>query len=160
MTTPQRVVALVVVVALGLAGWWWWPTDARRIRAQLHAMADAVSTGTDGTDLTRLAGLATLGSHLAPDVIVEVRDREVRGRDAALSAARAFLAAGVGRIVLDDVQVDVSGDVAAADIAASLDRGEGREPGTELTVDLVRGERAWVVTHVRERQVLRRPGAR
>ncbi len=155
--TARRTTAIAAAAALAFACWWWWPTDARRIRTQLHEMASALSAEGDRSDLARLAGLAAVGGQLAPDVVVEVREREARGRDAVLSAARAFLVSAPGRIVLDEVEVQVSGGTAVADVVATLVHQDGREAGTELTIDLARGDRSWMVRRVKELAPLQRP---
>ncbi len=156
MLSPGRLSALAAVTIVALACWWW-PTDERRIRAQLHEMADALNADAGRADFARLAGLATLGGRLAPDIVVEVRGREARGRDAVLSAARAFRATAPGRVVLDEVEVDVQGDAATADVVARLLRDDTSDAATGLAIALTRADGTWLVTRVTERRALRRP---
>jgi ketosteroid isomerase-like protein len=148
-------VALAVVAAVAVFRWWR-PSDERRIRAVLEALAEAASEPA-GEGLEPLARAAALGRFFTEDVVVDLGPsrRPIEGRDTLVAlAAQARPPAGGLRVRFVDVTVTVeAGGATATTRATALVR--GTVPGDpeaadarELTMGFRKVGGAWLIARV------------
>lgn len=158
MPTALRplIVALAALAALWMGYRWWFPDDEARIRAVLERIADGVSSGSDESEVGRIARAASLRNDLDPEILVDAGPPFVRmkGRDSVIgTAARLNGAIRNLEIVFDDVAIDVSGDTATASLTAEAHFDEGRGgrgmEARELDITLRRLDGRWVIADVR-----------
>lgn len=152
--------AIVTVAAIAaVAAWWTWPSETRRIRARLDALAAAISTPPQEPDVGRMARLASLARGLHPDVAVVLQEgaAPIVGREAVLAlATRAIPGLGPMRVTVDnmDAIVDASAGQATAVVLVSTSRlgqdGASAEPpdSHEVQLTLVRVDGEWLVMRV------------
>lgn len=158
--TPRwpHLVSLVGAVSVMALGWWWYPTDARRIRAACHDLAQRVSVPPREADVTRVSRLAGLARHFAPDIDVEVEGMEaqIEGRDQVAALAARLSASPLGiTVTLDDLEVTIGEDRQSAEARALA---TAREPDPRGGPDIVeqrlltlrwsKGEAGWRLAHV------------
>jgi hypothetical protein len=159
--TARRGVVVLLVVVLSAAGYWLWPSQERRVRARLEALAEAAGAPENETDLARFARARRFRGWLREDVRVEFERAEwppLEGRDAvaALVARRWAQAAGGLRVELRNLAIAVSADARSADArftvrVVSLQSNE--EPvavdGRMISVTMARGDGEWLVAAAR-----------
>lgn len=138
-----RALAAGAAIAALVAVWWLWPTDARRIRARLAALASAVSVTAGEPDLERVTRLAALSRGLTPDVSLDPGDGTggLRGREAVVAlVSRLGAIGGPTSVALSDVEVSVEPDGARAAATALVTVRSGGEPVRQFDDHVVRFE--------------------
>jgi hypothetical protein len=157
----RRGVMLLLLVALGTAAYWFWPSEERRVRTRLEALAEAVSVPADEGDLARFARAQRFRGWLREDVRLEFERAEwppVTGRDAvaALVARRWPQAPGGLRVELQDLVIGVSGDRNSADarftvrlVSLRPDEEPTTLDGRMVSVTLAKSDGEWLVASAR-----------
>lgn len=160
--------ALLVVLAAVTAGvlWLLWPTEARRVRARVEAVAHAASVPADESELLRVARIASLARALAPDVLLEEPDGtlSIAGREAVVGLA-SRLATPSGPTSIELANVDVSIDAAGTGAAVTAtvrvrSRGPSdieRADGEMVRIELTKMGNDWLVRRVSPARALTRP---
>ncbi len=118
--TFRRGIAVALAVVAGVVAYLWWPSEERRVRTRVEALADAVSVPPKEADLARLARAQRFRGWLLDDARVEFEQAEwppVVGRDAiaALVARPWSQAAGGLKVELQDLTIAIGEDRASAD---------------------------------------------
>lgn len=165
----RRPLIAVLAVAAIAAAWWLWPTETRRVRARLTALADAVSVPAGETDLARVARLAALARLLAPDVTLEGPNGAtvIRGRETVVGiATRLGSTGGATTIELTDIAVALDASATSASATATV-RARDTKPtaiegvtGETVRIDLARISGDWLVTRGAIERTLKRPEVR
>jgi hypothetical protein len=145
----------------------WWPSDERAIRRELDAIADALTVPPTDTELSRVARLAELRNHFAPDVRVRFGRQDVVSRDALMGLASRW-APPPGGIFVEFVDPTIAvGDDATAQVYLTVKVSTIDARTTEPTVDareadigFAKIEGDWLVTSVEARETLERPDGR
>ncbi len=152
----SRVVAVLVVVALAVGVWWLAPTDARRIRARLKAIAEAANAPDRETDFDRLARTARFAGAFTIDAVVEFGGEvpAIEGRDT-LTALVVRAASPSARVTVTVVETTVAvgqdGRTADATVLGQVTIVEPppAQPTAErrqAAVVLVKNEGKWLVS--------------
>lgn len=139
---------LGAVATVGLA-WWLFPTDARRVRAACHELAASLSAPPRESEVARLARLAQLARHLAPEVSVEAEglDTRIEGRDQAVTLAGRLDPTPAGRTVtLEDLHVAIGEDRRSADVDTVVVVGEPDASGGPDNVERRQVTMVWAKT--------------
>lgn len=157
----RGVIRLVVVLAaVGAAGWYGWrwvfPDDTAAIRAVLDRIEDGVGAGRgDGGNVNRLARAASLRNEFAADVTVEAGPpfQRLTGREEIIGAAASVSASTRGlQVRFEDVEVAIEPGRQRAEVTLTAEvRTTGAEGGfdaRELHVVFTRLDGRWVVAHV------------
>jgi ketosteroid isomerase-like protein len=158
--TRKVAIGLSVVVAAA-ALFFLWPSEERRVRERLEALAEAVSMPATETDLERLARAQRVRGWMREDVRVVFEQAEwppIEGRDAlaAVVARRWGPASARVKVDLEDLTISLAPDGASAVArfkarVVSLEQPD--EPATldgrMVSVSLQRAEGEWVVASAR-----------
>lgn len=160
-----RSLAAAAGIAAIVAAWWLWPTDARRVRARLTALASAVSVTAGEPDLERVTRLAALSRGLAPDVALEPDDGSsgIRGREAVVAlVSRLGSIGGPTSVELSDVEVSVESSGAHAVATAIVTVRSGGDSvrqfdGHAVRFDFVKADGDWLLQRAGPDPVLARP---
>ena len=134
-----------------------WPTEDRRIRSTLDALAGLASTPQQEGDLLRLARIQRIGDYLLEEVLVEVEDGPVMGgRQAIVGALVQASAVGPVGVHFADVTVRMGPDQRTAAVTATVEveRPDPRLGGTEVDareveMTWVRQESSWMMAKAR-----------
>jgi hypothetical protein len=158
----RRVLALALVgLVVGAGVYFWWPSEEKRVRKRVEAMAAAASSPANEDNLSRLARAKRLLGWMREDVRVDFEQSEwppMVGRDAvAALVARPWPQAAAGVTVeLQDLTIALSGDRTAADVrfkARIVSRESSQEPvaldGRMIAVTLHRVDGEWLVASAR-----------
>jgi hypothetical protein len=144
------------LLSIAACAWWLLPTDARRIRAACHELADRVSAPASEPDLARLARAAQIARHLALDVVIEVEgsDLRIEGRNAVVSYAGRMRSGLDRRVTLGEIEITIDGRSASAETTATAqESGPGDGPARvdvrNLVMTWVRTEDGWQMSHLR-----------
>jgi ketosteroid isomerase-like protein len=160
----RRIALGLAAVVAALSAFILWPTDARAIRQTLAAAADAVSVPAGEGDLQRVARAAGLARRLARDIVVEVGPDgpSIHGRDTVAALASRLRSAGPMTVSFSerDLAVDGAGRRATATVALHV-TGDGRNgidslDDTDVAVELIEQDGAWLIARVTQVPALRR----
>jgi hypothetical protein len=129
------------MIAVAAAGIWTWTAffqgEDRVIRRRLNALATEINEGTvDGVGL--VARAAMIGSFFTDDVLVDLGrgTAPIHGRETVVGmAARLQPRTAAFKIALDDVDVDVAPDGAAADVNLTATFTRQEAAPAERTID-------------------------
>ena len=163
----KTVLRLVLLAALVAAGVWLWtvlfPGPQKVIRQRFAALARAVSSTGNESDLARLAAARAVAGFFAPQVELNVQLREIDRRTSIdrdeITQAIAFARsrAGAVRVRFPDVNVTVAPDRQSAVADVTL---EARLPGEadpilqEMKFTLVKTDGQWLITRAETVRVL------
>lgn len=114
-STPVRVAIVIAALVASVAGYRWWINPERHIHRLLSDVAAALSHDGAETDLRALAAVASLQTHLAPNVSIEVNGAggDLRGRsDVVAMAARLRASQQIVRVEFFDPDIQFSSDSA------------------------------------------------
>lgn len=110
--TRTRLILAAALIAIGFAAWQMWPSDARRIRRKLDAIAATVNERpADG--VAQLARTMRLSKFVTDDVVLEPGGGTgtIRGRERLIAlASRAPNDADPFTLSFSNVWIDVAGD--------------------------------------------------
>ena len=154
---------LVALAVLAIGAYLFWPTDERRVRRRLEALAEAVNERpTDGIGI--VAHAAQLALYFTPDVVLDPGHRAgpIRGRERLIALASRAPAGGAAfEVDFVDVSVTVDGDTASSRLTATLTtRANAAEPAAvdarEVEVQW-RREDEWRIARITLVDPLERP---
>src|SRR5512139_1061275 len=88
-SAPVRVALVAVALVAVVAGYRWWNSPERQINALLSDVATALSHESAETDLRALTAVASLHTHLTPDVSIQMAEGStpIRGRQEVIATA-------------------------------------------------------------------------
>lgn len=155
--TAIRVTTVIVALVAAAAAYSWWNSPERVIHRMLEDVASALSHDTGDTDLQALAAVASLQSHLAPDVSIDPGPpgTMIRGRQDVISAAARLRATSRAmRVQFFDARIDVLGDTHAttqvtAQVTTTDREGQDLASAHLVSMVLVGTDGQWQVTEVR-----------
>ena len=163
---PQSTVARIALALLiGAAGVYAvqriFPSEERRIRRQLEAIADAANALTP--DLSGAATAARLTTYFTEDVTIDPGGgiEPVRGRETILAIARTVHSRGEAQVDITDADVTLAPDRASAAVTATVtltrDAGTSNETreARELALTMVKRDSVWLISHVTAGDALR-----
>jgi ketosteroid isomerase-like protein len=168
MTPARWFSAGLVLVAVAAATFFLYPSETRRVRTRLDALAAAANVPARESDLERLTRTASLARFFTEDVTLDVGSDGlvIRGRDALVGLA-AKAAVPPGGVVVELSEVEVAVDAATATAEAT---GTGRvtttDPSTRqpsvdvraLAFTLHEVDGTWLVSSIRLRPPTPAPG--
>jgi ketosteroid isomerase-like protein len=150
---PRAIAILAIVAAVAWAAYAWWPSEERRVRKRIAALADAVNdTPRDG--LQAVARAARLASFFDADVVYQLGPssppRQGREELVALAAANRN-DRGPFKLSFVDVSVSVTGDTASSHLTATLEwqdgNGQPNVDAREAALDWRKTD-AWRITRI------------
>lgn len=160
-----RLVALVVLVALGAWAWLRWPTESRRITQRLEQLAAAASFRSTEGNLLRLAKIQSVLGCFTADAVIRfetlgVSAHEFSGPDEirTLLAAAQTLSNGLD-VRLQDLEVTFGPRPETARVNLTASANSGKLEGftaQEFNVELVKRERRWLIRKIEPVRTLRR----
>ena len=160
-TVARIALALLIGAAAVYAVQRMFPSEERRIRRQLEAIADDANSLTP--DLSGAAIAARLTTYFTEDVTIDPGGgiEPVRGRETILAIARTVQSRGEAQVAIKDANVTLAPDRVSA--AVTLTVTLTREPGTsnetlearEFALTMVKRDSAWLISHVTAVDALR-----
>jgi hypothetical protein len=165
----RRLVAAGSAIVVIAAVWWLWPTETRRVRTRVIALAHAVSVPAGEPDLQRVARMAALARGLAADVSLEGPEdgRAITGREAVVGlASRLGSLAGPASIELSGVNVAVDDLGSSAAVTATVHLRTSEHPDVQrleseaVRIELTKVAGEWLVTRVAAERALTKPALR
>jgi hypothetical protein len=113
---PVRVAILVAALAALTGAYRWWNDPARHVHRLLSDVASALSHDGAENELRAIAALASLQTHLAPDIAIDVSGTSapLRGRQDVISMAARFRASSpMMRVQFFDPDIQIGDDASA-----------------------------------------------
>jgi hypothetical protein len=163
---PRSVLARVALaVVLGAAAVYavqqLFPSEERRIRRQLDAIADDASNVTPG--LSGVATAARLATYFTEDVVIDAGGglQPLRGRDTILALARSVHTRGAARVSVTNADITVAPERTTAAVTLTVtvtrDVNSGKESldARELALTMVKRDAGWLISHVTAVDTLR-----
>lgn len=159
----RRAIAVgILLAAIAWGAYAWWPSEERRVRKRLAALADTVNDSPrDGLQL--VARAARLTSFFEPDVVVDPGGgaAPINGRESLVAlASRAPDARGSFRLSFVDVSVEVTGTRASSHLTATIEWQAAGEPPSvdarEVMLDWRKTD-AWRIARVTAVEPLEKP---
>ncbi len=156
LSSGTIVMVVVLAVVLSWLAYIELLNPQREVRQRMNAVASALSTAREGTDLARLGRVMRLKDYLAEDVRVVGDGRQIDSRDGVMDAAARWATAGNGLSVdFIDLSVTMSPDggsaesfftaqISSSGAASSAPTVESRD----VITDLVRRNGQWLITRV------------
>ncbi len=151
-TTGRAIAALVVILAIAWAAYTFWPSEERRVRKRLAALADTVNDAPrDGIQV--IARGARLASFFDPDVVLNLGEGHapIAGREQLVALASRAPNQDGFRISFVDVTVTVSGDTASSHLTVTVQwqepNGQPNVDAREATLDWRKTD-AWRITRI------------
>jgi hypothetical protein len=157
----RRVLVLALLALIGVSAYLWWPSEEKRVRARVEAMAAAAGSPANEDSLSRLSRAKRLLGWMREDVRLDFEQSEwppIVGRDSvAALVARPWPQTAAGMTVeLQDLTIALSADRTAADVrfkARVVSREPSQEPvaldGRMIAVTLHRVDGEWLVASAR-----------
>ena len=111
-STPVRAAIVIAALVAVVAGYRWWNSPERQINQLLADVATALSHESAETDLRALTAVASLQTHLATDVSIDMRGNSapLRGRQEVIAtAARVRVSSPMMRVQFFDPEIQFSG---------------------------------------------------
>ena len=160
-TVARIALALLLGAAAIYAYQQLFPSEERRIRRQLDAIADEANSLTP--DLSGAATAARLTRYFTEDVTIEPGGgiEPLHGRETILAIARAVPSRGETRVDIKDVDVTVAPErtSAAVTLTVTLTRAPGTSNETMeahgFALTMVKRDSAWLISQVRALETLR-----
>ena len=150
--TVNRVLSIVLGVAVVFAVYLWWPTDEARVKSRLSALGAALSAPAHEQELGRVARLAQIRSFLAEDIHVRVADQDITPRDMLLAFVSRWTPPPAGALVelsVDRLTFDANG-AARMHVTMNVTARDGAERDRDTrNADVVMAKRNgdWVITN-------------
>jgi hypothetical protein len=147
-------VVAVLALLVGYFSYQWWFNPRRAIKRQLGEIAATLSVPAGGEDdVARLARVARLRGHFAPDVRIALGSRAVvTSRDQLMAALAGWRPpAGGWTVTLVDVQVSLESESTArarmtVEVSAKdSETGEQAVESRDALVDLIEAEDGWII---------------
>lgn len=153
VASRRTIAAAIVIVAVAWGAYTWWPSEERRVRKRLAALADTLNDAPrDG--LQAVARGARLASFFDPDVVLDPGEGRapIAGREQLVAlASRAPDDRGAFRVSFVDVTVAVDGETASSRMTATIEwRDSNQQPNVdarEATLDW-RKRDGWRITKI------------
>jgi ketosteroid isomerase-like protein len=152
---------ILVAVVLGWLAYIQFFNEERAIRRRMNAVAAALSTAHEGSDVARLSHVMQLRQYLAPDVhAVDEGSLELTSRDELLEVAARWATID-GGLTADFVDLTVTigpgGATAESHFTARITAGDPDSPRSRLEVrdtivELARNDGEWVMTSIDARK--------
>ena len=160
-TVARIALALLIGAAAVYAVQRIFPSEERRIRRQLEAIADDANSLTP--DLSGAATAARLTRYFTEDVTIDPGGglEPVRGRETILAIARTVQSRGETQVAIKDADVTLAPEPASAAVAlrVTLTRAPGTSNETqdahEFALKMVKRDSAWLISHVTAVDALR-----
>jgi hypothetical protein len=160
MSPIRWLAGAVVVAAAALVVYLLLPSDERRVRDRVEALAAALATPPNEPDLARLTRVAGLRHHFTEDAAVYFADeahQPVHGCDAIVGLiGQSLPMLGPFTVQLDNVRIAIRDDRTVADVHLDgrLVSADGKsEPAVidarSVGLTLAKVDRAWLVSSVR-----------
>ena len=83
--TVNRVLSIVLGVAVVFATYLWWPTDEAAVKSRLSELGAALSQPAHEEELGRAARIVRVRGFLAEDIHVKIADQDITPRDTLLA---------------------------------------------------------------------------
>ena len=115
-SAPVRVALVAVALVAVVAGYRWWTSPERQINALLSDVATALSHESAETDLRALTAMASLQTHLTPDVSIDMAggSTPIRGRQEVIATAtRVRVSSSMMRVQFFDPEIVITGDTSS-----------------------------------------------
>ena len=156
---PQSTIARIALALLLGAGAVYafqhlFPSEERRIRRQLEAIADDANSITP--DLSGAATAARLTMYFTEDVTIDPGGgiEPVRGRETIMAVARTVQSRGKARVDIKHADVTLSSEETSAAVTMTVTL--TREPGTssetleahKFALTMVKRDSGWLISHV------------
>ena len=112
-SAPVRAALVTVALVAVVAGYRWWSSPERQINKLLSDVATALSHESAQTDLRALTAVASLQTHLTPDVSIEMGGGSlpIRGRQEIIATAtRVRASSSMMRVQFFDPEIAITGD--------------------------------------------------
>ena len=137
------------------------PTDERRIRRQLDAIADEANSLTP--DLSGAATAAKLSTYFTEDVTIDPGGGidPLRGRETIIALARTVQQRGTTRVSISDVKIVVTPERTSAAVTLVVTITHDVEPNQEtmdtreLALTMVKRDKVWLISRVTAVEILR-----
>jgi len=156
-SAPARVAIVIAALVAVVAGYRWWNSPERQINRLLSDVATALSHESAETDLRALAAVASLQSHLTPDVSIDLggRSTPIRGRQEVIATAtRVRASSPMMRVQFFDPEISVSGDASGTTrltVQVTTHDSSGQEVAAAYTVamNLIFADGRWQIASAR-----------
>jgi len=156
----RTLLALLVLAVAAVTAWKLWPSEERKVRSRLEALAAAARVPPNETGLARAARAAGVRQFFAEDVDVQLpagAGQALHGRDEIVGlAARMPVPPGGAKIELFDVTIEMGpeGDRADVRLNARMVTAEPRDApqildARMIALTLSKADGRWVVASVR-----------
>jgi hypothetical protein len=112
-SAPARVALVAVALVAVVAGYRWWNSPERQINKLLSDVAAALTHESAEADLRAVTAVASLQTHLTPDVSIEMNggSTPIRGRQEVIAtAARVRASSSMMRVQFFDPEIAITGD--------------------------------------------------
>jgi hypothetical protein len=167
-TVSGKPIALLLgALLVGAALFKWWPSDERAIRRELDAVADTLTVPPTDTELAKVARLAALSNHLAPDIRLRLGTREIASRDLAVGLVSRWTPPPGGVFVaFSDTVVEAADDGTATVFTTARvttrdpQTGESVTDAREATIGFGKRDGEWLITNVDSAEAPLPPGNR
>lgn len=156
-SAPARVAIVIAALVAVVAGYRWWNSPERQINRLLSDVATALSHESAETDLRALTAVASLQSHLTPDVSIDLggRSTPIRGRQEVIATAtRVRASSPMMRVQFFDPEISVSGDASGTTrvtVQVTTRDSSGQEVAAAYTVamNLIFADGRWQIASAR-----------
>lgn len=159
--TVNRVLSIVLGVAVVFAVYLWWPTDEAAVKSRLSELGAALSAPPNEQDLGRVSRFARVRSFLADDIHVRIADQDITPRDTLLAFVSRWTPPPAGTLVelsVDRLAFDANG-AARMHLTMNVTARNGGESDTR-SAEVVMAKRSgdWVITSAQTEESVRLPG--
>lgn len=157
VSTPARAAVVIAALVVVVLGYRWCASPERHVHRLLADVASALSHEDAETDLRAIAAVASLQSHLTPDISIDVdsSSTSLRGRPDVLSLAARFRAARpTVRVQFFDPEIQFSSDSSGTTrvtVQVTTRDSEGDEVADARVVSmaLVKADGRWQIASAR-----------
>ena len=156
-SAPVRVALVAVALVAVVAGYRWWSSPERQINALLSDVATALSHESAETDLRALTAMASLQTHLTPDVSIDMAggSTPIRGRQEVIATAtRVRVSSSMMRVQFFDPEIVITGDTSSTTrvtVQLTTRNASSQDVAAAYTVamDLVVADGRWQIASAR-----------
>jgi hypothetical protein len=157
VSTPARVAIVIAALVVVVLGYRWWASPERHVHVMLADVASALSHDDAETELRAIAAVASIQSHLAPDISIDMdsSSTSLRGRPDVISMAARFRAARpLVRVQFFDPEIQFSSDSAGTtrvtvQVTTRDAGGEEVADARVVSIALVKADGRWQIASAR-----------
>jgi hypothetical protein len=157
VSTPARVAIVIAALVVVVLGYRWWASPERHVHVMLADVASALSHDDAETELRAIAAVASIQSHLAPDISIDMdsSSTSLRGRPDVISMAARFRAARpLVRVQFFDPEIQFSSDSAGTtrvtvQVTTRDIGGEEVADARVVSIALVKADGRWQIASAR-----------